>query len=272
MSESTVDQRFWSKVERGTDCWIWRASKFKTGRGQFRIGKRNRPAHHVAWELTFGTSSEGMLRSRCGNLLCVRPEHQVVTKKKVGPNNLARTAERRFATMVSASSGCWQWTGSMTRLGYGQFSATTEEGRRMVPAHRFAWEQAIGPIPEAADVLHSCGNRGCVRPDHLLLLIPADVAQRPTARQLDILQALAAVGMRRGSVKRIAAQLRLTNGTVYSHMWKIRRRLRVASTREALEWLDRQMPEPLRLRRASEARTTPPPKSNPLAGLRHSAN
>ena len=244
VSQATVDRRFWSKVDKGAECWLWRASTFRTGRGQFRIGGLNRPAHRVAWELTIGSSPQGILRSGCGNLLCVRPEHQVVAEKRVGPTNLARTADRRFEDMVLAGPDCWQWTGSITRLGYGQFSATTAGGRRMRPAHRVAWEQAFGAIPPAADVLHSCGNRACVRPDHLLLLVPSDAAHRPTARQLEILRAWVDLGMGRGSPKRIAAQLRLSTGTVYSQMWRMRKRLQVASTQEAVDWLHRQMSDP----------------------------
>jgi HNH endonuclease len=183
---STDAERFWSKVNKGRDCWLWTASTFQSGRGQFRVGTRMQQAHRVAWELSFGSWPIGLLRSRCGNLRCVRPDHQVVAERMGTSRNLARTADRRFEDMVSKGPACWLWTGSVTRLGYGQFSVMVTRGRRrMVPAHRFAWEQAFGAIPDATDVGHRCGNRACVRPDHLQLPVPADAAHRPTARQLD---------------------------------------------------------------------------------------
>src|SRR5665811_1959083 len=89
VSLGTTGDRFWSKVDKGPDCWLWTASTFKTGRGQFRVGVRNQQAHRVAWELTFRAPPLGLLRSRCGNLLCVRPDHQVVVERKVGATNLA---------------------------------------------------------------------------------------------------------------------------------------------------------------------------------------
>ena len=88
MSLGTDGDRFWSKVDKGPDCWLWTASTFKSGRGQFRVGVRNRQAHLVAWELTFRAPPLGLLRSRCGNLLCVRPDHQVPADRMVGAKGL----------------------------------------------------------------------------------------------------------------------------------------------------------------------------------------
>ena len=37
----------------------------------------------------------------------------------------------------------------------------------MVYAHRLAYEEAYGPIPEGLTIDHLCRNRLCVNPDHL---------------------------------------------------------------------------------------------------------
>jgi hypothetical protein len=71
------------------------------------------------------------------------------------------TAVERFWSKVKKSSGCWLWTGTILRDGYGQF-----DRRR---AHRVAWELANGPIPKGLLLLHRCDNPPCVRPDHLFL-------------------------------------------------------------------------------------------------------
>jgi hypothetical protein len=83
----------------------------------------------------------------------------------------------RFWSHVQKTAGCWTWKGATRSGGYGVF----RDGTRSVSAHRFAWEMEYGPIPHetGADgtpipwlISHMCGNRRCVRPDHLRLLPP----------------------------------------------------------------------------------------------------
>lgn len=74
--------------------------------------------------------------------------------------------ENRFWSHVDRTEGCWLWTASLRRNGYGQLKA---EGRNR-SAHRVAWELANGAIPDGRVVDHLCRVRHCVRPDHLRLV------------------------------------------------------------------------------------------------------
>jgi hypothetical protein len=60
-------------------------------------------------------------------------------------------------------NGCWIWTASHNRGGYGQFYV---DGK-MLRAHRVAYELVAGPIPIGLDLDHLCRVRNCVNPDHL---------------------------------------------------------------------------------------------------------
>jgi hypothetical protein len=103
---SNFADRFWSKVEKGPGCWLWTGPSFREGTGQVG-GRMGHLAHRVAWTLTFGRPPFGMLRTTCGDLRCVRPDHHVDVARKDGPLNLARTPAVRFDAMVSRGPDCW---------------------------------------------------------------------------------------------------------------------------------------------------------------------
>jgi len=68
----------------------------------------------------------------------------------------------RFWSKVVTTDGCWQWTGGRSD-GYGRFWTGTQSYR----AHRWAYEQLVGPIPADRQIDHLCRNRTCVNPAHL---------------------------------------------------------------------------------------------------------
>jgi transcriptional regulator with XRE-family HTH domain len=62
--------------------------------------------------------------------------------------------------------GCWEWTGKLTACGYA--SITSKLG------HRVVWELYNGKIPKLPGyhggvIRHSCHNRKCINPEHLIL-------------------------------------------------------------------------------------------------------
>lgn len=91
---------------------------------------------------------------------CMKPNKYGPTPKPIG---------ERFWTKVRKTRGCWEWTGSKNRDGYGNLLAgSAYPDRQFVRAHRVSWELHVGPIGELF-VLHKCDNPSCVRPDHLYL-------------------------------------------------------------------------------------------------------
>ena len=68
---------------------------------------------------------------------------------------------------VNWASKCWEWQGAMVGMGYGVIGG--ERRSPSIYAHRFAYKQFVGPIPEGMVVRHRCDNYGCVNPEHLEL-------------------------------------------------------------------------------------------------------
>jgi hypothetical protein len=76
--------------------------------------------------------------------------------------------ERRFWPKVDIEDpgDCWLWTGSCTRSGHGKISVGGRAGG-LVPAHRWAYEYLVGPIPTGCELHHRCARPACVNPAHL---------------------------------------------------------------------------------------------------------
>lgn len=68
-----------------------------------------------------------------------------------------------ISTRRGAPGPCHLWTRGLDRDGYGRFW----HAGRVVAAHRYAYEQALGPIPAGLELDHRCTVRHCVNPAHL---------------------------------------------------------------------------------------------------------
>jgi hypothetical protein len=75
---------------------------------------------------------------------------------------MPKTLPQRFWDKVKKTDTCWLWTGGKDGAGYGAFG----DGQERL-AHRLAYKDLKGPIPEGLQIDHLCCVRHCVNPDHL---------------------------------------------------------------------------------------------------------
>lgn len=70
--------RFWEKVDKSGDCWLWTAHVAgSNGYGQFAITHiRMTMAHRFSYELHYGAIPDGLkVLHSCDTPRCVRPDH-----------------------------------------------------------------------------------------------------------------------------------------------------------------------------------------------------
>jgi hypothetical protein len=99
MSKRSAEERFWEKVDRSGDCWVWIGCVNAHGYGCFSVGYRGVLAHRFAYELAVGPTTLH-LDHICHNPPCVNPQHlRPVTAKqnlehRVGANRNSKSGIR----------------------------------------------------------------------------------------------------------------------------------------------------------------------------------
>lgn len=74
----TAEQRFWTKVAKGTDdeCWLWQGALTTTGYGSFKAAGWPGGAHRISYLLLVGPVPEGLVLDHlCRVRNCVNPAH-----------------------------------------------------------------------------------------------------------------------------------------------------------------------------------------------------
>lgn len=111
--------RFWTRVDKSSDCWNYQDGSRRYGRVTLENGRRIY-AHRFSWELHFGPVSSGMyVCHHCDNPRCVRPDHLFLGT--MADNQRDMVLKGRSTTRLTAS----QVRDIRTRYGAGGITQQT---------------------------------------------------------------------------------------------------------------------------------------------------
>ena len=142
-------EKFWQRVCKTDNCWLWLGQKSKKGYGAFYIirtssakegNKFLRLAHRVAYKINAGTDP-GLLcvLHHCDNPACVNPEHLFLGTK--GDNNRDRHEKGRTKLnpqgnhAVGAANGKVKLTEQQVRKIRNEYSGKYGEIAELARAH-----------------------------------------------------------------------------------------------------------------------------------------
>ena len=107
------DPKFWAKVDKSGECWIWTGHVNKEwGYGMVRRKGRPRLTHRWAWELTNGEIPAGlMVCHHCDVPACVNPTHLFLGTHQDNMDDMIRKCRARHdAPAVGSANGAAKLT------------------------------------------------------------------------------------------------------------------------------------------------------------------
>lgn len=81
-------KRFWSKVNKTSECWEWTASVDKDGYGWFSIGGQSMGAHRAVLVLGGLNVQNQCVLHKCDNRKCVRPSHLLLGDRAMNARDM----------------------------------------------------------------------------------------------------------------------------------------------------------------------------------------
>lgn len=139
---TTIEERFWAKVDKAEGCWTWTAAKNADGYGRFCIDYKMEYAHRVSYALTHGPINAGMdVDHTCYNKSCINPSHLRAATRKQNTENRegAQSNSRSGIRGVTWHRAARKWQAQVKHNGKAIYLGTyetTAEADAVVKAKR----------------------------------------------------------------------------------------------------------------------------------------
>lgn len=181
--------RFWDRVDRTDNCWIWIGRLDRQGFGLLHFRGKAWKAHRLAVALddpSFDPANRVL--ASCGERRCVRPDHMEIKPRKdprcaCGESIRPKSKSCRpcFAKAKREAGSRWLSNGYVLLGGHSGHPNASRKG--IILEHTLVMSQIIGrPLRKGENVHHINGVRDDNRPENLELWI---VSQPPGQRVQD---------------------------------------------------------------------------------------
>ena len=78
-----TEKRFWSKVDKGSECWVWTGALTNTKYGRMHLKGKSHLAHRISYEMEYGAIPNRVhVCHTCDTPACVRPSHLFIGSQK----------------------------------------------------------------------------------------------------------------------------------------------------------------------------------------------
>ena len=107
MGRRTIEERFWSRVDKSDadGCWFWLGTINNKGYGSIRFEGKTYGSHVISFFLEHGRFPETCGLHKCDNPLCVRPDHIFEGTKKDNTVDMMNKGRHKHGTGNTGKKG-----------------------------------------------------------------------------------------------------------------------------------------------------------------------
>jgi hypothetical protein len=108
-ARGSLEDRFWRKVEKTPECWIWQGKREKNQYGRIQAGGKGSPqigAHRLSYEIHHGPIPDGhVVMHSCDNPRCVNPDHLSVGLPRDNTADMIAKGRKRVVAPLGTGNG-----------------------------------------------------------------------------------------------------------------------------------------------------------------------